>query len=91
MKPLDAFRGKRVELVGSVSLPISFNSHQNAWTKYVTFNVVEMHYPYNAILGRDFLNTFEAALHSAYHCLKEPAVLGALSIHGSQRDARNIE
>jgi hypothetical protein len=37
------------------------------------------------------LNTFEVALHSSYLCLKVPAALGVISIHGSQKDARNIE
>jgi hypothetical protein len=35
--------------------------------------------------------TFEATLHSAYLCLKVPALLGVISVHGSQKDARNIE
>jgi hypothetical protein len=50
-----------------------------------------MHYPYNTIFHRGLLNTFKAALHSAYLCLKEPALLGVISIHSSQKDARNIE
>jgi hypothetical protein len=35
-----------------------------------------MNYPYNAIFGRGLLNTFEAALHSLYLCLKVLAALG---------------
>jgi hypothetical protein len=50
-----------------------------------------MHYPYNAIFERGFLNTFEATLHSAYLCPKVPALLGVISVHGSQKDARNVE
>jgi hypothetical protein len=50
-----------------------------------------MNYPYNAIFERGLLNTFEAALHSLYLCLKVLAALGVISIHGSQKDARNIE
>jgi hypothetical protein len=50
-----------------------------------------MNYPYNAIFGRGLLNTFEAALHSLYLCMKVPAALGVISIHGSQKDAMNIE
>jgi hypothetical protein len=57
----------------------------------MTFDVVDMHYPYNGIFGRGLLNTFEAALHLAYLCLKVPASLGVISIHGRQKDARNIE
>jgi hypothetical protein len=90
-KLLYGFGGKRVELVDSISLPVSYGSHQNVRTEHVTFDVVDMHYSYNTILGRGFLNTFEAALHSAYLCLKVLAQIGALSIYGSQRDAGNIE
>jgi hypothetical protein len=50
-----------------------------------------MHYPYNAIFDRGLLNTFQAALHSAYLCLKVSALLGVISVHGSQKDTRNIE
>jgi hypothetical protein len=50
-----------------------------------------MPYPYNDIFGRGLLNTFKAALHSAYLCLKVPVTFGIISIFGSQQEARNIE
>jgi hypothetical protein len=50
-----------------------------------------MSYPYNAIFGRGLLNTFKTSLYSLYHCLKVPAALGVVSIHGDQKEARNIE
>jgi hypothetical protein len=50
-----------------------------------------MSYPYNAIFGRAFLNTFEAVLHSLYLCLKVPTTQGVISVHGNKKDARNIE
>jgi hypothetical protein len=53
--------------------------------------VVDVHYPYNAIFDRGLLNTFEAALHSTYLCLKVPTLLGVIPVHGSQKDARNIK
>jgi hypothetical protein len=84
------FGGRRIDPIGSISLSVSFSSLRNARTEYVTFDVVDMHYPYNAIFDRGLLNTFEAALHSTYLCLKVPAPLGCISIHGSQKDARNI-
>jgi hypothetical protein len=89
--PLYGFGGRRIEPVGSVSLLISFGSLRNAHTEYITFDVVDMNYPYNAIFGGGLLNTFEAALHFLYLCLKVPAALGVISIHDSQKDARNIE
>jgi hypothetical protein len=77
-KPLYGFDGKKIELVGSISLPVSFGTMTNARTEYITFNVVDMSYPYNAIFGRGLLNTFEAALHSLYLCLKIPATQGVI-------------
>jgi hypothetical protein len=50
-----------------------------------------MHYRYNVIFGIGLLNTFEAALHSTYLCLKVLASLGVISVHDSEKDARNIE
>jgi hypothetical protein len=63
------FRRKEIEPIGSISLLVSFNTLSNARTEYITFDVVDMSYPYNVIFGRGILNTFEAALHSLYLCL----------------------
>jgi hypothetical protein len=87
-KSLYDFRGKRVEPVGSISLSVSFSSHQNMRIKHITFDVVDMHYLYHTIIGKGFLNTFEVALQLAYLCLKVPVPLEVLPIHGSQRDAK---
>jgi hypothetical protein len=77
--------------VGVVTLPISFGTLKNPRTKYITFDVVDMLYPYNAIFRRGLLNTFEAALHSAYICLKVPATFNDITVSGSQKEARDIE
>jgi hypothetical protein len=82
-KHLYGFGGKRIESIGSISLPLSFGSFFNARTEYITFDVVDMSYPYNAIFGRCLINTFKAALHSLYLCLKVLATLGVISIHDS--------
>jgi hypothetical protein len=90
-KSLYGFGRKKIEPVGSISLPVSFGTLSNAHTEYITFDVVDMSYPYNALFERGFLNTFETALHSLYICLKIPVTLGVISVHGNQKDARNIE
>jgi hypothetical protein len=74
-----------------MTLPVSFGTPQNCRTEYITFDVSDMLYPYNAIFGRGLLNTFKATLHSGYLCLKIPATFRVISIFGCQRDARNIE
>jgi hypothetical protein len=91
MKPLYGFGRKRIEPVGVITLPVSFNTPKNPHTEYTTFDVVDMLYPYNTIFGRGLLNTFETALHSGYLCLKIPATFNVISVFGSQQDARNIE
>jgi hypothetical protein len=90
-KPLYGFGGRKIEPVVSISLPVSFCSLSNARIEYITSDMVDMICPYNAIFGRDLLNTFEAALHSLYLCLKVPATLEVISVHNSQKDARNME
>jgi hypothetical protein len=50
-----------------------------------------MEYPYNAIIGRGTLNTFESILHPAYLCMKIPSEQGPISVHGSQEAARRAK
>jgi hypothetical protein len=63
---------------------------KNPHTEYITFDVVDMLYPYNTIFGRGLLNTFKGALHSGYLCLKVPATFGIITVFSSQKEARNI-
>jgi hypothetical protein len=82
-KPLYGFSRKRIEPVRDITLPVSFGTPKNPHTEYITSDVVDMTYPYNAIFGRGLPNTFEAALHSAYLCLKIPATFRDISLFGS--------
>jgi hypothetical protein len=91
MKPFYGFDRKRIELVGQITLPVSFRNPKNSRTEYITFNVVDMHYPYIAIFGGALLNSFEATLHLAYLCLHVLDTFGVISVFDSQKDARNIE
>jgi hypothetical protein len=90
-KPLYGFGDKIIKPARVITLPISFGTPQNPRIEYITFDVVDMLYPYNDIFGRGLLNIFEAALHSGYLCLKIPAAFRVISIFGHQKVARNIE
>jgi hypothetical protein len=81
---------KRMEPMGVITLPISFGTLQNPRTEYITFDVVDMLYPYNAIFGRFLLNTFDVALHSGYLCLKIPDTFGIISIFESQKKRETL-
>jgi hypothetical protein len=90
-KPLYSFGGKRIEPVKAITLPVSFGTPKNPLTEYITFVVVDMTYPYNAIFGRGLLNTFDVALYLTYLCLKVPTTFRVITVFGSQQEARNIE
>jgi hypothetical protein len=89
--PLYSFGGHVIHALGKVVLPVSFGTVQNARTEYLSFDVVEMYYPYNGILGRGFLKKFEAIMHQAYLCIKIPVTLGVTTIWGHQNDDSNLE
>jgi hypothetical protein len=91
LKPLYGFGGKRIEPVGAITLLVSFNTPKDPHTEYITFDVVDLPYPYNAIFERGLLNTFKASLHSVYLYLKVPATFGVITILGSPQEAINNE
>ena len=49
--PLYGFGGKQVKAIGKISLPVTFGGQNNSRIEYITFDVVDMLYNYNAIFG----------------------------------------
>jgi hypothetical protein len=86
LKPSDnpqyGFGGKGTFPVGKIELPLSFSVAPNARSEQVTFDIVDMVYLYNAIMGRGSINKFEVAIHGLYLCI---------TVYGNQQVARNIE
>jgi hypothetical protein len=70
---------------------VTFGFVHNTRTKQVVFDIIDMEYPYNAIIGRGTLNAFEAILHESYLCMKIPSEQGLIAIHGSQEAARRAK
>jgi hypothetical protein len=89
--PLIRFGGKQVNALGNISLSVSFGDQENARTEYVTFDIIDLYYPYNAIFDRGFANKLNMALHMGYLCMKIPALHGIITVHGNKKEARNIE
>jgi hypothetical protein len=89
--PLYGFGGKGTFPVGKIELPLSFGVAPNARSEQVTFDIVDMVYPYNAIKGRGSINKFEAAIHGLYLCMKIPGLQGVITVYDNQQAARNIE
>jgi hypothetical protein len=88
LKPLDnplyGFGGKGTFPIGKIELPLSFGIAPNARSEQVTFDIVDMVYPYNAIMGRGSINKFEAAIHGLYLCMKIPGLQGMIIVYGNQ-------
>ena len=89
--PLCGFRGRQIVALGKITMPVTFGYVHNTRTEKVVFNIVDMEYPYNAIIGRGTLNAFEEILHPSYLCMKIPSEQGPIAIHGSQEAARRAE
>jgi hypothetical protein len=89
--PLCGFRGRQIVAHGKITMSVTFGYVHNTSTEQVIFDIVDMEYPYNAIIGRGTLNAFEAILHPAYLCMKIPSEQGPIAVHGSQEVARRAE
>jgi hypothetical protein len=89
--PLCGFGGRQIVALGKITMPVTFGFIHNTRTEQVVFDIVDMEYPYNAIIGRRTLNAFEAILHPTYLCMKIPSKQGPIAIHGSQEAARKAE
>jgi hypothetical protein len=86
--PLCGFGGWQIVALGKITMSITFGYVHNTRIEQVVFGIVDMDYPYNAIIGRGTLNAFEAILHPAYLCMKIPSNQGPIAVHGSQEAAR---
>jgi hypothetical protein len=79
--PLYGFSGKGTFPVGKIELPLSFGVAPNARSEQVTFDIVDMVYPYNAIMGRGSINKFEVVIHGLYLFMKIPGPQGVITVY----------
>jgi hypothetical protein len=89
--PLCGFGGRQIVALGKITMPVTFDYVHNTRTEKVVFDIVDMEYPYNAIVGRGTLNAFKAILHPVYLCIKIPSEQGPIAVHGSQEAAMRVE
>jgi len=89
--PLIGFGGKRIEALGKIELNVTFGEGVTQRTEAITFDVVDINYPYNAIFGRNTLVKFAAIIHQPYLCMKIPSAGGVVTVYGNQEEARRCE
>jgi hypothetical protein len=77
---------------GCASLPVTFRMPENFRTESIPFDVVEVSFPFNAILGRPALYQFMVVAHYGYLVLKMPSPNGVLKICGDRNtDVSTLE
>lgn len=54
--------GKHVQALGKRDLYVAFNEGHTRRMELITFDIVDIEYPYNAIFGTSTLNKFSAVL-----------------------------
>jgi hypothetical protein len=89
--PLIGFGGKRIEALGKIELNVTFGEDASQRTEAITFDVVDINYPYNAIFGRNTLVKFVAVIQQSYLCMKLPSARGIIIVFGNQDEARRCE
>jgi hypothetical protein len=88
--PLCGFEVRQIVAHGKKTIAITFGYVHNTRTEQVVFDIIDMDYTYNAIIGRGTLNAFIAILHPAYLCMKIPSDQGPIAMHGSQEATRRV-
>jgi hypothetical protein len=83
--------GKAAYPIDRVCLPVTLGTKDNFHTEYLTFEVVDFHSSYHAILGRSMLAKFMAIPHLTYLIMKMPAPNRVLSIYGNSLVSYNCE
>jgi hypothetical protein len=89
--PLCGFGGRQIVALGKITMPITFGYVHNTRTEQVVFDIIDMEYPYNAIIGRGTPNAFESILHPTYMCMKIRSDRDPITVHGSQEAARRAK
>jgi hypothetical protein len=83
--------GKPAYPIGRVCLQVTFNTKEDFYTEYLTFEVADFRSSYHAILSRPMLAKFMAIPHHSYLIMKMSAQNGILSVLGDIMVSYNCE
>ena len=86
--PLIGFRGIKVQLVSTITLPVVVGSYPQQITKEVNFLVVDYSSSYNTIIGRPTLNSWKAVTSTYHLSVKFPTEHEIGQAQGDQLAAR---
>ena len=86
--PLIGFGGMKVQLVGTITLPVVVGSYPQQIIKEVNFLVVDCSSSHNAIIGRPILNSWKAVTSTYHLSVKFLTEYGIRQAQGDQLAAR---
>lgn len=92
--PFQGFVGEPIHAMGCITFKISFsgsNGQGGDHTEDIKFDVVDIVYPYNFLLGWRVINKFLVVIHHGYLCLKMSGPEGVITVCGDQTEARRLE
>jgi hypothetical protein len=75
--------GNAAHPLGTVVLPVTFDTRENYRTEFIKFEVANFESSYHAILGRPALAKFMAVSHYVYLLLKMPGLSVVLTLRGN--------
>ncbi|CAN6361584.1 unnamed protein product [Urochloa humidicola] len=78
--------GKQAVPIEQIDLPITFGTPSNFRTEVITFEVVDFHGAYQAVLGRPCYAKYMAILNYTYLKLKMPGPKGVITVGASFQD-----
>ena len=70
---------------------MSFAEGEKVRTETITFDIVNMDYPYTSIFGRGVLNRFEVVIKQSYLCMKMLSSFDIITVHEDHLASRRIE
>jgi hypothetical protein len=70
--PLIGFGSQKIEAIGKADVNMTIGQGTTMRTEVITFDIVDIQYPYNAIFGRNIINKFAAIIHHPHLCMKIP-------------------
>jgi hypothetical protein len=73
-----------MDTLGKKAILVSFMEGEKVRIETITFNIVNMDFPYTAISGRGVLSRFKIVIKQSYLCVNMPSPFSIITVHGDQ-------